>query len=75
MMRPGTTTADEARCDIRVRGFTRQGNNTFMYIQITSLTAEPHVQNTAAEVLKKAEDTKRRKYGDRIIQKMGPLFQ
>ena len=45
-----------------------------MDIQITSLAAESHEQNTAAEVLKKAEDTKRRKYGDRIIQKENRTF-
>ena len=61
-------TSDEARADIRARGFWRAGQNSFYDICITNADAESNVNKTVSSVLRSKEQSKKRSYNPRIME-------
>ena len=61
-------TEDNARLDIKTRGFFREGQTAYFDIRVTNLKA-PSYQNKSTEtVLKNAEQEKKRSYNQRVIE-------
>ena len=61
-------TEDNARLDIKARGFFREGKTAYFDIRVTNLNA-PSYQNKSTEtVLKNAEQEKKRSYNQRVIE-------
>ena len=53
---------DEARLDIRARGFWRRGQNAFFDVRVTNINAESQVDQSLEQILKKHEQEKKRAY-------------
>ena len=62
----GTDLTDGARSDIRIRGLHREYQNTFIDVKVTNVCANIYAQQSPNDTLKKAEETKEKKYKDRI---------
>ena len=61
-------TSDDARLDIRARGFWRQGQNAFFDVRVTNVDSES-MRNTKIDVLlKRNEQEKKRQYNRRVMQ-------
>jgi hypothetical protein len=59
---------DDARWDIRVRGFWTREQNAFFDIRIFYPHAESYLSRSPAKVYSSLEKQKKRQYADRIIQ-------
>ena len=59
--------SDEARLDIRARGFWRNGQNAFFDVRVTNPSSESLKNTTINNVLLKNEREKKRKYNSRIM--------
>ena len=59
---------DDARLDVRARGFWREGQNAFLDVRITNANANSQRNSTVKSVLRKHENEKKRGYNRRIIQ-------
>ena len=58
---------DEARLDIRARGFWRPGQSAFFDVCLTNTNAPSQVNASLCKIYKKHEDEKKRKYNERVI--------
>ena len=58
---------DEARPDVRARGFWRDGQNAFFDVMITNADCKSNRSKTVPGVLRKAEGDKKRGYNRRIM--------
>jgi hypothetical protein len=59
---------DEARPDVRARGFWRNGQNAFFDICVTNTNCASQSNMTAAKIYAKHEAIKKRSYNQRIMQ-------
>jgi hypothetical protein len=60
-------TSDEARPDIRARGFWRDGQNAFFDVRVTNPNSESQRSLTIKTILSKHEQEKKRQYNQRIM--------
>ena len=60
--------SDEARLDIRARGFWRNGQNAFFDIRVTNTDCESQKDRSVKSILKKHELEKKRSYNTRIME-------
>ena len=61
-------TADDARTDVRARGFWRQGQNAFFDVRVTNANCESQQNMTTEAVLRKHEQEKKRAYNRRVME-------
>ena len=59
---------DNARPDLRARGFWRQGQNAFFDVKVTNADAESQADSSLKAVLRNAELGKKRSYNRRIME-------
>ena len=60
--------ADDARLDVRARGFWRAGQNAFFDVRITNADSESQRTNTVKSIMRKHENEKKAQYNQRVIQ-------
>ena len=60
--------SDEARLDIRARGFWREGQNAFFDVRVTNLNCNSQINNNTKSVLRKHETEKKRQYNRRVME-------
>jgi hypothetical protein len=71
---PGTTfnrsanLADNARLDVRARGFWREGQQAFLDIRMTNADCETHKNKTLKAVLRYNEQQKKNHYNTRVVE-------
>ena len=70
----GTLHSENARADIRSRGFWRKGQNAFFDVKITNADADSQARQQLDTLLKKHEREKKRLYNDRIMNIEGGSF-
>ena len=70
----GTDLTEGARSDIRIRGMHREFQNTFIDVKVTNVCADTYAHQSPNETLKKSEETKERKYKDRIQKVENGIF-
>ena len=58
---------DEARLDVRARGFWRPAQSSFFDIRVTNLNAKSQVNSNSDTIFKKHEEEKKRKYNYRVL--------
>ena len=58
---------DEARLDIRARGFWRPGQSAFFGVRLTNTNAQSQVNTPIETIYRKHENEKKRKYNDRVL--------
>ena len=61
-------TSEEARLDIRARGFWRLGQKAFFDVRVTNAECDSQISATVSSVLRKHEMAKKREYNQRIIE-------
>ena len=61
-------TADDARLDIRARGFWRRGQNAFFDVRITNADCLSQQDKSIKQVLSKHETEKKRSYNKRVME-------
>ena len=61
-------TGDEARPDVRARGFWRHGQNAYFDVRVTNANSDSQSNMTSAKVYAKHEAEKKRNYNQRIMQ-------
>ena len=59
---------DEARLDIRARGFWRDGQNAFFDVRVTNADASSQQNSTIKSILQKHEAEKKRAYNRRVME-------
>ena len=59
---------DEARLDVRARGFWRQGQNAFFDVRVTNADSSSQQSSSIKAVLRKHEIEKKRNYNRRIME-------
>ena len=59
--------SDEARLDVRARGFWRRGQNAFFDVRVTNPNSESFKKSSVRDVLLKNEREKKRKYNARVM--------
>ena len=59
---------DDARLDIRARGFWRNGQNAFFDVRVTNADCESQKNQSIKSILNKHENEKKRHYNDRIME-------
>ena len=59
---------DGARCDIRARGFWRNGQNAFFDVAVTNADCDSQVDTSLKSVLRSHENKKKLKYNRRIME-------
>ena len=65
--RQGTLAGDQARPDIRARGFYRDGQNAFFDIKVMNPNAASYRDTPTKKVYERAEQAKRACYNERIL--------
>ena len=60
--------SNEARLDVRARGFWRQGQNTVFDVRITNETCDSQRTSAVQTILRKHETEKKRQYNQRVIE-------
>ena len=60
--------ADDARIDVRARGFWRQGQNAFFDVRVTNIDSISQRGASLATVMKNHEQEKKRSYNRRVMQ-------
>ena len=60
--------ADDARLDIRTRGFWRQGQNAFFDVRVTNVDSNSQRETQLATLMKNHEQEKKRNYNRRVMQ-------
>ena len=60
--------SDEARADIRARGFWRKGQSAFFDIRVTNTNCPSQVNQPVEKIYRKHENEKKREYNERIMQ-------
>ena len=61
-------TSDEARLDVRARGFWRQGQNAFFDVRVTNADCASQKNTKLQSVLRKHELEKKRSYNRRVME-------
>ena len=61
-------TSDEARLDIRARGFWRRGQNAFFDVRVTNADSASQVNSSIPSIFRKHEESKKREYNERVMQ-------
>ena len=61
-------TTDEARLDVRARGFWRYGQNAFFDIRTTNADCDSQVNKPIKSVLQEHEQAKKRSYNSRVME-------
>ena len=59
---------DDARCDVRARGFWRDGQNAFFDVRVTNADNASQQNSTIKAVLRKHELDKKREYNRRVME-------
>ena len=59
---------DDARLDIRARGFWRHGQNAYFDVRVSNADCASHRNKTLKQVLKTNEDEKKRQYNKRVME-------
>ena len=59
---------DDARIDIRARGFWRNGQNAFFDVRVTNADAESQEDSSIKSILRKHETTKKCNYNRRVME-------
>ena len=59
---------DDARSDVRARGFWREGQNAFFDVRITNADTNSQRNTSLSSILKKHEQEKKREYNRRIME-------
>ena len=59
---------DEARLDIRAKGFWRQGQNAFFDIRTTNADSSSQISKSIKTILKNHEQEKKRNYNTRVME-------
>ena len=59
---------DEARPDVRARGFWREGQNAFFDVKVTNADCSSQEDKSLKSVLRDSENTKKRAYNRRIME-------
>ena len=57
---------DKSRSDIRINGFNREFQNSFLDVKVINIQAKSNEKHSVAKALEQAEDEKDRKYKTRI---------
>ena len=57
---------DESRSDIRINGFHREFQNSFLGVKVMNIQAKSHEKHSVAKALEHAEEEKCKKYKQRI---------
>ena len=65
--RKSANTSEEARPDVRARGFWRDGQNAFFDVRVTNADCESQKNMSLKAVLSKHEQEKKRQYNQRIM--------
>ena len=65
---PSANVKDEARLDVRAKGFWREGQNAFFDVKITNAEAEYQRHRTVKAVLKSSETAKKTSYNVRVME-------
>ena len=60
--------SNEARVDVRAKGFWRQGQNAFLDVRITNADCASQIDKEITSILKKHEKEKKRQYNARIME-------
>ena len=63
-----TNTTDEARLDIRARGFWRSGQNAYFDVRVTNPDCKSQSNSAIKSVMKKHEAEKKRNYNRRVME-------
>ena len=61
-------TRDDARLDVRARGFWRQGQNAFFDVRVTNPDCNSQRDTTIKSILNKHEQEKKRAYNRRVME-------
>ena len=64
----GSKLDEDARSDIRIRGYHREFHNTFLDVQVTNLKTETNAKRKIRQVFNTREMEKNRHYKDRIAK-------
>ena len=67
-------TNDNARPDVRAKGFWRQGQNAYFDVCITNVDAASHRGKPINTVVKEQEQKKKREYNARILESESDTF-
>ena len=67
VMPTGTITGDEARLDVRARGFWRRGQNAYFDVCVTNASAKSQSTQSVKSVLTKHEKRKKNEYNQRVV--------
>ena len=59
---------DEARLDIKARGFWRNGQMNYFDIRVTNINTNSQIHQPSEKIFQKHEKEKKRKYGSRIME-------
>ena len=62
-----TDSSDNAHPDIRAKGFWRMGQNSFFDVMVTNANSASQIDTGLQSILKKHEQSKKRKYNERIM--------
>ena len=68
------TSGDEARLDIKARGFSRRNQAAFFDINVTHVNAASYRNLSQEQILKNQENKKKRKYNQRVMEVEGGSF-
>ena len=60
--------SEEARLDVRARGFWRAGQNAFFDVRVTNETSESQQNSSIESILRKHEKEKKREYNQRVME-------
>ena len=66
--RPSAILEDEARLDIRARGFWRQGQNSYFDVCVTNADCSSQRDSTVKSILRNHEQRKKRGYNRRVME-------
>ena len=58
---------DDARLDIKARGFWRRGQDAYFDIRVTHVNARSHTNQNTATIFLKQEQEKKRAYNQRVV--------
>ena len=59
---------DEARLDVRARGFWRDGQNSFFDVKVTNLNCQSQINKSTKTIMKSHENEKKRNYNKRVME-------
>ena len=59
---------DDARLDIRTRGFWRAGQNAFFDVRVTNAESNSQANTSVQSILRTHEQNKKREYNQRVIE-------